>query len=175
MILDSKSIKYDIIDITEPGKETEKEMMQEKSTHKGGTVSDPNPRHALPPQVCLNFTNLTFHLWILTIFSAIDYSYSTTTNTVAITMNLIWLMKSTNWKYSWKWHPKKLNPFPPPRSNWARQRRKMGTPPTRIKKTILRTKRFDLLNDFLFEDFPFFRFALFSIMNLKCEHSNFFL
>ncbi|XP_037037333.1 SH3 domain-binding glutamic acid-rich protein homolog isoform X3 [Bradysia coprophila] len=51
MILDSKSIKYDIIDITEPGKETEKEMMQEKSTHKGGTVSDPNPRHALPPQL----------------------------------------------------------------------------------------------------------------------------
>lgn len=51
MILDSKSIKYDVIDITEPGKETEKEMMQEKSTHKGGTVSDPNPRHALPPQL----------------------------------------------------------------------------------------------------------------------------
>lgn len=51
MILDSKSIKYDVIDITEPGKESDKEMMQEKSTHKGGTVSDPNPRHALPPQV----------------------------------------------------------------------------------------------------------------------------
>lgn len=51
MILDSKSIKYDVVDITEPGKENEKEMMQEKSTHKGGTVSDPNPRHALPPQV----------------------------------------------------------------------------------------------------------------------------
>lgn len=51
MILDSKTIKYEIVDITEPGKETEKELMQEKSTHKGGTVSDPNPRHALPPQV----------------------------------------------------------------------------------------------------------------------------
>lgn len=54
MILDSKNIKYDVIDITEPGKETIKEMMQEKSTSNGATVSDPNPRHALPPQVCSN-------------------------------------------------------------------------------------------------------------------------
>lgn len=51
MILDSKSIKYEIVDITEPGKEPVKEMMQEKSISKGGTVSDPTPRHALPPQL----------------------------------------------------------------------------------------------------------------------------
>lgn len=51
MILDSKCIKYEIVDITEPGKEPVKEMMQEKSISKGGTVSDPTPRHALPPQL----------------------------------------------------------------------------------------------------------------------------
>lgn len=51
MILDSKSIKYEIVDITEPGKETEKELMQEKATSKGCTISDPNPRYALPPQM----------------------------------------------------------------------------------------------------------------------------
>jgi len=51
MILDSKSIKYDIVDITEPGKESEKELMQTKSTSNGGTVSDPDPRHPLPPQI----------------------------------------------------------------------------------------------------------------------------
>lgn len=51
MILDSKSIKYEVVDITEPGKESVKEMMQEKSISKGGTVSDPSPRHALPPQL----------------------------------------------------------------------------------------------------------------------------
>lgn len=51
MILDSKSIKYEIVDITEPGKEPVKEMMQEKSISKGGTVGDPTPRHALPPQL----------------------------------------------------------------------------------------------------------------------------
>ena len=51
MILDSKNVKYDIIDITEPGKESEKEMMQAKSTSNGGTVSDPAPRHPLPPQL----------------------------------------------------------------------------------------------------------------------------
>lgn len=51
MILDSKNIKYDVIDITEPGKECEKEMMQTKSTSNGATVSDPEPRHPLPPQI----------------------------------------------------------------------------------------------------------------------------
>lgn len=51
MIMDSKCIKYEIVDITEPGRESAKEMMQEKSSSKGSTVSDPNPRHALPPQL----------------------------------------------------------------------------------------------------------------------------
>lgn len=51
MILDSKNIQYDTVDITEPGKESEKELMQNKSTSSGGTVSDPDPRHPLPPQL----------------------------------------------------------------------------------------------------------------------------
>ncbi|CAB3243863.1 unnamed protein product [Arctia plantaginis] len=51
MILDSKNIKYDVIDITEPGKETEKDFMQNNSKSNGGTVSDPNPRSPLPPQL----------------------------------------------------------------------------------------------------------------------------
>lgn len=51
MILDSKHIKYDLVDITEPGKESEKELMQGKSTKPGATVSDPKPRHPLPPQL----------------------------------------------------------------------------------------------------------------------------
>lgn len=51
MILDSKLIKYEIVDITEPGKEPEKELMQDKATSKGGTIGDPNPRHSLPPQL----------------------------------------------------------------------------------------------------------------------------
>lgn len=51
MILDSKNVQYEVIDITEPGKETDKEFMQEKSTCKGSTVGDPEPRHALPPQI----------------------------------------------------------------------------------------------------------------------------
>ncbi|XP_026729432.1 SH3 domain-binding glutamic acid-rich protein homolog [Trichoplusia ni] len=51
MILDSKSIKYDVIDITEPGKEADKDFMQSNSKSNGGTVSDPNPRSPLPPQI----------------------------------------------------------------------------------------------------------------------------
>lgn len=51
MILESKNITYDIIDITEPGREADKEFMQNKSTSNGATVSDPEPRHALPPQI----------------------------------------------------------------------------------------------------------------------------
>lgn len=51
MILDSKNITYEIIDITEPGKESEKEFMQENSKCKGATISDQDPRHALPPQL----------------------------------------------------------------------------------------------------------------------------
>uniref|UniRef100_A0A1A9Z8W4 SH3 domain-binding glutamic acid-rich-like protein n=1 Tax=Glossina pallidipes TaxID=7398 RepID=A0A1A9Z8W4_GLOPL len=51
MILDSKNIQYEVIDITEPGREADKEFMQNKSTSNGATVSDPEPRHALPPQL----------------------------------------------------------------------------------------------------------------------------
>lgn len=51
MILDSKNIKYELIDITEPGREADKDFMQNNAKSNGGTVSDPNPRSALPPQV----------------------------------------------------------------------------------------------------------------------------
>ncbi|XP_055532441.1 protein starmaker-like isoform X2 [Wyeomyia smithii] len=51
MILDSKHISYNIIDITEPGQEAEKDFMQKNSEHNGATISDQNPRHPLPPQM----------------------------------------------------------------------------------------------------------------------------
>lgn len=51
LILDSKNIKYEVIDIAEPGSEEQKDFMQNKSTSFGGTISDPNPRHPLPPQI----------------------------------------------------------------------------------------------------------------------------
>ncbi|XP_013134360.1 PREDICTED: SH3 domain-binding glutamic acid-rich protein homolog isoform X1 [Papilio polytes] len=51
MILDSKNIKYEIIDITEPGREDDKDFMQNNAKCNGGTVSDPNPRSPLPPQL----------------------------------------------------------------------------------------------------------------------------
>ncbi|XP_041976527.1 SH3 domain-binding glutamic acid-rich protein homolog [Aricia agestis] len=51
MILDSKNIKYEIIDITEPGRESDKDFMQNNSKSNGATVSDSNPRSPLPPQV----------------------------------------------------------------------------------------------------------------------------
>ncbi|KAL1131466.1 hypothetical protein AAG570_011083 [Ranatra chinensis] len=44
MILESKNIKYDTIDITEPGKEAEKLFMQEHATAK-------DSKHPLPPQI----------------------------------------------------------------------------------------------------------------------------
>ncbi|KAL5244918.1 hypothetical protein ACI65C_012328 [Semiaphis heraclei] len=45
MILDSKSISYDLVDITEPGKEDEKAYMQINSKTKDGS------KNALPPQI----------------------------------------------------------------------------------------------------------------------------
>lgn len=51
MILDSKNIKYDIIDITQPGLEADKDFMQTNSTSKGNIVCDVEPRHPLPPQL----------------------------------------------------------------------------------------------------------------------------
>lgn len=44
MILDSKNVEYEVIDITEPGKEDEKEFMQGNSTAK-------NSKYPLPPQI----------------------------------------------------------------------------------------------------------------------------
>lgn len=51
LILDSKNIKYELIDIAEPGNDEHKEFMQNNSKSSGGTVSDPEPRHPLPPQI----------------------------------------------------------------------------------------------------------------------------
>lgn len=51
MILESKNIPFNAVDITEPGKEDEKDFMQNNSTSSGATVSDLKPRHPLPPQI----------------------------------------------------------------------------------------------------------------------------
>lgn len=51
MILDSKNIKYDLIDITEPDAGTEKEFMQTTATSKGCTIGDTDPRNPVPPQI----------------------------------------------------------------------------------------------------------------------------
>lgn len=44
MILDSKTIEYVVVDITEPGKENEKEFMQQNSKAK-------TAKYPLPPQI----------------------------------------------------------------------------------------------------------------------------
>lgn len=44
MILDSKHITYEVTDITEPGKEPDKEFMQQNSNAK-------DAKHPLPPQI----------------------------------------------------------------------------------------------------------------------------
>lgn len=51
MILDSKSLKYQVIDIADPLREEDKDFMQNNSTSFGGTACDPNPKHPLPPQI----------------------------------------------------------------------------------------------------------------------------
>lgn len=51
MILDSKNLKYEIINVADPNKESDKDFMQNNSTAFGGTACDPNPKHPLPPQI----------------------------------------------------------------------------------------------------------------------------
>lgn len=51
LILDSKKLKYEAIDIAEPGAEESKDFMQNNATGNGATISDQNPRHPLPPQL----------------------------------------------------------------------------------------------------------------------------
>lgn len=46
MILESKGITYETVDITEPGKEDDKEFMQKNSK-----LRDENDRNPLPPQI----------------------------------------------------------------------------------------------------------------------------
>lgn len=46
MILESKGISYEVVDITEPGKESDKEFMQKNSK-----LRDENDRNPLPPQI----------------------------------------------------------------------------------------------------------------------------
>lgn len=49
--MDSKKLKYEVIDIAEPGAEEAKDFMQNNATGNGSTISDANPRHPLPPQI----------------------------------------------------------------------------------------------------------------------------
>lgn len=51
MILESKNIKFTVVDITEPTQDKEKDFMMANATEKGVTVSDADPRHPLPPQI----------------------------------------------------------------------------------------------------------------------------
>lgn len=51
MILDSRGFKYDLIDISEPDNEADKDFMHNNSTSLGATIGDANPRHPLPPQI----------------------------------------------------------------------------------------------------------------------------
>jgi len=51
LILDSKKINYEVLDIAEPNMEEAKEYMQNNSKMNGATISDPTPRHPLPPQL----------------------------------------------------------------------------------------------------------------------------
>lgn len=51
MILESKNIEYEIVDIAEPGGEESKDLIQNKATSKGGTNSDPEPKYPLTPQL----------------------------------------------------------------------------------------------------------------------------
>lgn len=44
MILDSKNISYEVVDITEPGRESDKEFMQQNSNAK-------ESKYPLPPQI----------------------------------------------------------------------------------------------------------------------------
>ncbi|XP_030747947.1 SH3 domain-binding glutamic acid-rich protein homolog [Sitophilus oryzae] len=51
LILDSKKVEYEVLDIAEPNMEEAKEYMQNNSKLLGSTIGDPNPRHPLPPQI----------------------------------------------------------------------------------------------------------------------------
>ncbi|KAJ8958823.1 hypothetical protein NQ318_019584 [Aromia moschata] len=51
LILDSKNVNYEVIDIAEPGAEEAKDFVQNNATSMGATISDPSPRHPLPPQI----------------------------------------------------------------------------------------------------------------------------
>ncbi|XP_066251031.1 SH3 domain-binding glutamic acid-rich protein homolog isoform X2 [Euwallacea similis] len=51
LILDSKNVQYELLDIAEPNMEEAKEYMQTNSKLMGCTIGDPTPRHPLPPQL----------------------------------------------------------------------------------------------------------------------------
>jgi glutaredoxin len=68
MILDSKSIEYVVVDITEPGKENEKEFMQQNSNAK-------EAKHPLPPQIFNEDNYCGVSLILVIAFSSIKCLY----------------------------------------------------------------------------------------------------
>ncbi|KAJ8978516.1 hypothetical protein NQ317_002420, partial [Molorchus minor] len=46
-----QKINYEVIDIAEPGAEDSARTSWTNATSLGGTISDPSPRHPLPPQI----------------------------------------------------------------------------------------------------------------------------
>ncbi|KAG8235210.1 hypothetical protein J437_LFUL015898 [Ladona fulva] len=74
MILDSKHVSYDVVDITEPGKESEKEFMQQNGNAK-------DAKYPLPPQIfnedvyCGRVRLWTFHLHTSKTLSTVETDY----------------------------------------------------------------------------------------------------
>ncbi|KAG5886087.1 hypothetical protein JTB14_031688 [Gonioctena quinquepunctata] len=50
LILDSKNIDYEAIDITGEDSDADREFMKNNATAFGGTMSDPHPKTPIPPQ-----------------------------------------------------------------------------------------------------------------------------
>ncbi|CAH1369842.1 hypothetical protein MTP99_011252 [Tenebrio molitor] len=51
LILDSKNIQYEVVDIADDDNKAQKDFMQRNATRLAGTLVELNPVHPLPPQI----------------------------------------------------------------------------------------------------------------------------
>jgi glutaredoxin len=92
LILDSKNIQYEVVDIADDDNKAQKDFMQRNATRLAGTLVELNPVHPLPPQIFSDdeycgVSLLQEHLYHYLI--CLSMNYSRFINTISGTIRLL--------------------------------------------------------------------------------------
>lgn len=91
LILDSKNIQYEVVDIADDDNKAQKDFMQRNATRLAGTLVELNPVHPLPPQIFSDdeYCGVSLLQEHLCHYLICLYKYSRFINTISRTIRLL--------------------------------------------------------------------------------------